>query len=100
MKCSLESIKAKEVIDIKTGERLGYVDDVEFDLETSEVFAFKIYGRQRFFGLLGREEDVVIPCENIEVVGNDVMLIKHEKSETSANLTKNSKNVMKSLFIR
>lgn len=100
MKCNLESIKTKEVIDIKTGERLGYVDDVELDIETSEVFAFKIYGRQRFWGIFGKEEDIVIPCESIEVIGNDVMLIKHENHEALTDSTKNSKNVVKNLFAR
>ena len=29
MKCSLEDLKYKEVIDIENGEKLGFIDDVE-----------------------------------------------------------------------
>ena len=54
-------MKIKEVIDITTGERLGYIDDVQMNLDTSTVDALVIYGRGRLFGLLGKEEDVVIP---------------------------------------
>ncbi|MCM1506344.1 MAG: YlmC/YmxH family sporulation protein [Ruminococcus flavefaciens] len=81
MICRLEDLRKKEVIDILTGERLGYIDDAEMNIEKSSVQSFVIYGRERFFGILGREDDVVIPCSEIKVVGNDVVLIKH--SETS-----------------
>lgn len=81
MICRLEDLRKKEVIDILTGERLGYIDDVEMNIEKSTVQSFVIYGRERLFGFLGREDDVVIPCSEIKVVGNDVVLIKH--SETS-----------------
>lgn len=39
MVCSLEELKSKEVIDIKTGERLGYIDDVRMDVAASEVLS-------------------------------------------------------------
>lgn len=77
MICRLEDLRKKEVIDILTGERLGYIDDVEMNIEQSAVQSFVIYGRERLFGILGREDDVVIPCSEIKVVGNDVVLIKH-----------------------
>ena len=80
----LEDLRKKEVIDILTGERLGYIDDAEMNIEKSAVQSFVIYGRERLFGILGREDDVVIPCSEIKVVGNDVILIKHDVS----NITK------------
>ena len=76
MKCGLNDLRRKEVIDIATGERLGYIDDAVLDLETSEIESLTIYGRHRFFGLFGREDDVLIPCSDIRVVGTDVILIK------------------------
>lgn len=77
MICRLEDLRKKEVIDILTGERLGYIDDAEMNIEKSAVQSFVIYGRERLFGILGKEDDVVIPCSEIKVVGNDVVLIKH-----------------------
>lgn len=85
MICRLEDLRKKEVIDILTGERLGYIDDAEMNIEKSAVQSFVIYGRERLFGILGREDDVVIPCSEIKVVGNDVVLIKHAES---TNITK------------
>ncbi|MCM1315642.1 MAG: YlmC/YmxH family sporulation protein [Muribaculaceae bacterium] len=85
MICRLEDLRKKEVIDILTGERLGYIDDVEMNVEKSAVQSFVIYGRERFFGIFGREDDVIIPCSEIKVVGNDVVLIKHTEQ---LNITK------------
>lgn len=76
MICKLEDLRTKEVIDITSGERLGFIDDVELDLESSETVALIIYGRPRFFGIFGREEDIVIPCTDIRVIGSEVILIK------------------------
>lgn len=77
-------MRNKEVIDVLTGERLGYIDDVEMNLETSGIIALVIYGRERLFGLLGKEDDIVIPCREIEVIGHDVLLIKRSAESKSA----------------
>ena len=91
MICRLEDLRKKEVIDSLTGERLGYIDDAEMNIEKSAVQSFVIYGRERLFGILGREDDVVIPCSEIKVVGNDVVLIKHaETTNITKTLNKNS----------
>jgi YlmC/YmxH family sporulation protein len=42
----------KEVINISTGQRLGYVSDLEFDMQTGKVLAFIVPGPRRFGGLL------------------------------------------------
>ncbi|MBR4628000.1 MAG: YlmC/YmxH family sporulation protein [Ruminococcus sp.] len=82
MLCSLDELRRKEVIDISTGERLGYIDDVRFDLESASVEALLIYGRARLFGIFGRDDDIKVPCSDIKVVGSDVVLI----SRTAASL--------------
>ncbi|MDE6036340.1 MAG: YlmC/YmxH family sporulation protein [Ruminococcus sp.] len=94
MICRLDDLRKKEVINILTGERLGYIDDVEMEVENSEVKSFIIYGRERFFGIFGRENDVVIPCNEIKVVGNDVVLIKHvEMSDITKTVSKNAETL-------
>lgn len=98
MICSLDDLRRKEVIDITTGERLGYIDDAQMDIETSEVQALMIYGRQRFFGLLGREEDVMIPCSDIRVVGTDVILVKLSMRQELSHSSKEEGNKFKSLL--
>lgn len=98
MICSLEDLKRKEVIDISNGDRLGYIDDAEMDLENSTVKALIIYGRHRFFGLLGRDSDIVIPCADIRVVGSEVILVKLSISPELSHSIKNGEKESKSLF--
>lgn len=98
MICSLESIRSKEVIDITTGERLGYVDDAELNLEDSTVDALIIYGRERLFGILGRDDDLIIPCADICVIGKDVMLVKRTESRRLSYQTKNKGVGLGNLF--
>lgn len=94
MICSLEELKSKEVIDIKTGERLGYIDDVRMNIANSEVLSLLIYGGYRFFGLLGKENDTEIPCEAVKVIGSDTILV----DSVSAIFTKSKPWRIKNLF--
>ena len=50
----------KEVIDISTGNRLGFMTDIDVDLEEGRVNAIIIPGRRRFLGIFPPEEDIVI----------------------------------------
>ena len=54
---------------------LGDLGDIEFDSESGKITSFIIYGRLRFFGLLGRDEDIRIPFEEISVIGNETILV-------------------------
>ena len=83
MKCTLSEIRNKEIINIKNGARLGYVDDIEFETETASVKSFIVYGRTHFFGLLGKEDDLIITCDEIEVVGVDTILISVNDTKTT-----------------
>lgn len=65
----------KEVICIKDGTRLGNVGEFELNTETGRIETVIIPGRARFFGLLGREEDVIIPFSCIEVFGEELILV-------------------------
>lgn len=65
----------KEVINICDGNRLGFVDDVEVDTCTAQIVALVICGRRKLFGLLGREPDIVIHWKQIEVIGDETILV-------------------------
>lgn len=68
----------KEVINLCDGTRLGYVDDLEVDTCTAQVTALVICGRSRLFGLLGRDPDIVIQWKEIEVVGEETILVNFQ----------------------
>ena len=95
MLCTLEELRDKEVIDALTGERLGFIDDVSLDTGTARIRGFIIYGRYRIFGLFGREADIVVSCDDISVIGSDVILVKTDAQTVSP---KNKRKRMGSLF--
>ena len=47
----------------------------EIDTVTARVLSLVIYGRLRFFGLLGREDDIIIKWQDIEVIGDETILV-------------------------
>ncbi len=77
MRCRVVDMRNKEVINIKTGVRLGCVSDVEIDTKDAKLLAIVIYGRLRWCGLLGREDDIIIKWDDIEIIGEDTILVKH-----------------------
>ena len=94
MKCTMSSLRNKEIINIKTGSKLGYVDDAEINTSDSQILSFIVFGRSRFFGLFGKEDDIVIKCEDIQIVGTDTILV----SVDDVDITKKDKFDIKSLY--
>ena len=79
MICRLEKLRDKEVINIKDGGRVGFVCDVELDVDHARLTALVVYGRLRLLGLLGRLPDLVIPWEDVVLMGEDAVLVRLER---------------------
>lgn len=78
MTCRIVDLRNKEVISVKDGTRLGCVSDVEVDTCTAQLVAIVIFGRLKLFGILGREDDIIIRWNDIEVIGEDTVLVNFE----------------------
>jgi YlmC/YmxH family sporulation protein len=72
----IEDLRYKEVINVHTGQKLGYVSDVEFSLTEGRVTALVVPGPVRCMGLLGREEDYVLPFDCIQRIGEDLIIVE------------------------
>ena len=68
----------KEVINVATGQRLGYISDAEFDIQTGRILSFIVPGPRRFFVLLPGNIDYIFPWESIVRMGDDTILINLE----------------------
>ncbi len=71
----MSDLRDKEVICLGSGQRLGYVCDAEIDSEKGCILALLVPGPYRFFGLFGRGEDIVIPWNCIQRMGEDIILV-------------------------
>lgn len=69
-------LRYKEVIDVHSGFRLGYVCDAEFDDVQGQLISLITPGKPRFFGLFGREDDIVLPWSCIVRIGSDIILVE------------------------
>ncbi len=98
MICRITDMHSKEVINVCDGRRIGCVDDVEVDTCTAELVAIVVHGRLKCFGLLGREEDVVIGWREIEVIGDETVLVNHPMPPCRPCRRKNGSNILGGLF--
>ena len=69
-------LRYREVIDIHTGFRLGYICDAEFDDAEGKLRSLITPGKAKLFGLLGREDDYILPWDCILRVGTDIILVE------------------------
>ena len=72
----ITDLMEKEVINLEDGQCLGRVCDAEFEICDQKICSLVIFGRLKFFGLLGREDDIIIKWCDIELIGEDTILIK------------------------
>ena len=76
MDIRIEDFRYKEVINISDGFRMGFVSDVLFSTQTGQIRAVVIPGPYKLFGLLGREEDYIVPWEAIRKIGDDLVIVE------------------------
>ena len=77
---STDKLKNKEVINIGDGRSLGFVYDIEVDLERGVIDAIVIPGGRGFMGLFNKGEsgDTIVKWERVRTVGDDVILVELE----------------------
>lgn len=93
MSCRLVELRHKEVINACDGTRIGYVDDLEIDTKCARVVSLVVFGRPRFFGIFGRSEDYIIPWDNINLIGEDTILVDF-RVQKKVNKAKNRNKIV------
>ena len=75
MNVRIDELRSRQVVCMKDGCVLGTVSDVELDISDGRLVALVIYGRPRLMGLLGNANDIVIPRNEISVLGKETILV-------------------------
>ena len=81
-RCSTVDLRRLEIINLCDGTRLGCAGDFEFDCEDAQILALVVHGSGGFLGF-GREDDLIIPWESIECIGEDTILVKLSAQEVA-----------------
>ena len=78
MLCRIDELKNKQVVSVKNGAVLGRIDDVEINTDTGTINSVVIFGKNHILGIFGRENDIIIPWNDIEIIGSETVLVKTE----------------------
>ena len=74
-------LREKEVINICDGEKLGNVCDIEFEERTGKIIALIIPGPCKILGIIGRDQEYIIPYECVQRIGSDVVVVEVEREK-------------------
>ncbi len=69
------NLRQKEVINLRDGERIGFVGDIEFNLKTGCIERLIIPGPCKIWGILGRDQEYIIPWRCVCRIGFDIILV-------------------------
>ena len=76
MRCTITDLRAKEVVNIDNGCRLGCVTDVEVDTCTGCLVSITVFCGKGVCGFLGKGEEIVVCWKDIGVIGEDTILVR------------------------
>ncbi|MBQ8107691.1 MAG: YlmC/YmxH family sporulation protein [Ruminococcus sp.] len=85
MICSFSGLRNKEIVDLSSGMKIGYADDMEIDTSSSAIVSIIVYGKPRAMGLMGRDEDIIIKCSDIKLIGEDTILVSFDDAKPLKN---------------
>ena len=72
------NLQCKEVICVATGQRLGFIADVQVEVPQGNICAIVVPCPVRGLGLMGHREEYIIPWSAIVRIGPDIVLVDTE----------------------
>lgn len=74
-------LKMKDVIDVNRGKKLGFINDVDIELEQGTVKAFIIpASSNKLLSFFTKKQDIVIGWNEIQKIGEDVILVNFKNN--------------------
>ena len=75
MATKISQLQCKEVICVASGQRLGFIEDVEVEIPEGRICALIVPGPGRLCGLGSSRHDYCIPWSCIRKIGPDIVLV-------------------------
>lgn len=72
----ISDLRAREVVNVLDGKKLGSIIDIDLDMERGKVLSFILPGRLRGWSIFSRREEIIVPWEKIVRIGRDVILVE------------------------
>ena len=77
---STRELRELEVVNLCTGEKLGYPCDFEFDLDDGRILAL-IVQMSDGLPIFGKKQDCIIEWCKIECIGEDTILVRLDRCD-------------------
>lgn len=71
----LSDLQNKNLVNIDNGKNVGTIVDVDIDYENGKIKSFIIESKSNFLSFINKDIDTEIKWENIEKIGEDVILV-------------------------
>ena len=75
MSIRFTDLQCKEVICVSTGQRLGFVSDIQIEIPEGTICAIVVPCPSKLLGFPGRHDDYIIPWNCIKKIGPDIVLV-------------------------
>lgn len=73
---TLSDIEEKDVINVVTGERIGFVSSLRIDTNSGQIIAITVQPSMKFVSFFSKDEaSVVVPWNQILKIGEDVIIV-------------------------
>jgi YlmC/YmxH family sporulation protein len=76
---TFNELRCKDVVNTVDGKRLGKATDIVIDLKCAVVLGLVLPGEKKFFK---SSDDLFIPWHRITKIGDDVILVKINETDT------------------
>lgn len=73
---TLLNLQTKEIVSVETGARIGYIIDLEIDVDSGLITDIIVGNRSSLAHLFNKRDEIIIPWDKIITLGNDVILVK------------------------
>ena len=92
MELSFCELRAKEVVNICDGRKMGNIIDLIFDCNCARITGLVVPGEKSFINFFKGNNDIFIPYNRIRKIGTDIILVELTPVGT---LTKNKEQAIK-----
>ena len=76
----ISEFQIKDVVNVADGKKLGNISDIDINLQTGKIEAIIISGSGKILSLFGKEEETIIPWNQILKIGEDVILVRFKEN--------------------
>ena len=78
---STSYLRELEVINLCSGEKLGYICDFEIDIDDARILSIIVQRESVGFALFSSKEQLTIPWCYIECIGEDTVLVQFDEPQ-------------------